>query len=77
VEVYFNRTDGGPVRSGHACGAYDAYFHVTGLDLLAAELRGRGADIIEGPEDRVYGAREFVVRDCNDLILAFGEGAEP
>jgi hypothetical protein len=30
-------------------------------------------DILEGPENRVYGQRELVVRDCNGLVLAFGE----
>ena len=40
---------------------------------LAEELRRRGADIIDGPEDRIYGQRELVVQDCNGLILAFAE----
>ena len=31
------------------------------------------AEILDGPEDRVYGQRELVVKDCNGLILAFGE----
>jgi catechol-2,3-dioxygenase len=29
--------------------------------------------IIDGSEARVYGQRELVVKDCNGLILAFGE----
>jgi uncharacterized glyoxalase superfamily protein PhnB len=73
IQVFFNRSDRSDVRTGRAEGAYDAYFRVTGLDTLAAELRARGADIIDGPEDRVYGQRELVVRDCNGLVLAFGE----
>jgi len=73
IQVFFNRSDQSDVRTGRAEGAYDAYFRVTGLDALAAELRARGADIIDGPEDRVYGQRELVVRDCNGLVLAFGE----
>jgi hypothetical protein len=36
-------------------------------------LRALGADILEGPEDRVYQQRELVIKDCNGLILAFGE----
>ncbi|HXJ37966.1 MAG TPA: hypothetical protein VNH18_01740 [Bryobacteraceae bacterium] len=40
---------------------------------MAEELRTRRADIIDGPEDRVYGQRELVVTDCNGLILCFGE----
>ena len=42
-------------------------------DSLTDELRARGADILDGPEARVYGQRELVVRDCSDFVLAFGE----
>jgi hypothetical protein len=73
IQVFFHRADGSPVRTGRAAGAYDAYLRVTGLDALADELRGRGADILDGPAQRSYGQRELVVRDCNGLILAFGE----
>jgi len=73
VQVFFNRTDQPGVRTGRADGAYDAYLRVRGIVALAKELRTRGADIIDGPEDRIYGQRELVVKDCNGLILAFGE----
>jgi catechol 2,3-dioxygenase-like lactoylglutathione lyase family enzyme len=73
VEVFFNRADVLEVRTGRAEGAYDAYLRVKGIDALAEELRGRSADILDGPENRVYGQRELVVRDCNGLVLAFGE----
>jgi predicted enzyme related to lactoylglutathione lyase len=56
-----------------AAGAYDAYIEITDLDALVTELRSRGAAIIEGPVDRVYGKRELVIEDCNGLRLAFGE----
>lgn len=75
VQVFFNRADEPAVRSARATGGYDAYLRVSGLDALAAELRGRGADIVDGPGDRIYGQRELVVRDCNGLILAFGEAS--
>src|SRR5712691_5608516 len=73
VQVFFNRADQPDVGTGRAQGAYDAYLRVTGIDALAEELRTRGADILDGPEDRTYGQRELVVTDCNGLILAFGE----
>jgi catechol 2,3-dioxygenase-like lactoylglutathione lyase family enzyme len=76
VQVFFNRADM-PVRRDRAVGAYDAYLRVSGLDALAVELRARGADIVDGPEDRIYGQRELVVRDCNGLVLAFGEASGP
>jgi catechol 2,3-dioxygenase-like lactoylglutathione lyase family enzyme len=73
VQLFFNRADQPDVRTGRVAGAPDAYLRVTGIDALAEELRRRGADILDGPEDRVYGQRELVVTDCNGLILAFGE----
>ena len=73
VQVFFNRADQSKVRTDRAQGAYDAYFRVTGIDALAEELRAGGAEILDGPEDRVYEQRELVIRDCNDLILCFGE----
>jgi catechol 2,3-dioxygenase-like lactoylglutathione lyase family enzyme len=73
VQVFFNRADGSSPRTGRAAGAYDAYLRVGGLEALAAELRARGADILDGPDMRSHGQRELVVRDCNGLILAFGE----
>ena len=73
VQIFFNLTDQSEVRTGRADGAYDAYFRVVGVDALAADLIERGANIIDGPEDRVYGQREMVIGDCNGLILAFGE----
>ena len=77
VRLHFNRAEQADVRAGRAEDAYDVYFHVTGVDALAAELRRRGADILDGPEDRVYEQRELIVRDCNGLILACGEDTRP
>ena len=73
VQVFFNRADRSNVRMVRAEDAPDLYLRITGIDALADELRARGADIIDGPEDRTYGQRELVVKDCNGLILCFGE----
>ena len=72
VELFFNRAES-EVHTGRAPGAYDTFFHIVGVDALAAELRERGADIVDGPHTQVYGQREVVVKDCNGLILCFGE----
>ena len=53
---------------------FDAYVWVDNIDALAAELRAKKADIIEGPIDRIYRMRELLVRDLNGYVLAFGEG---
>ena len=73
VRVFFNRAGQSDVRTGRAQGAYDAGFQIIGVDALTAELRTRGADILDGPETRVYEQRELVVKDCNGLLLCFAE----
>jgi catechol 2,3-dioxygenase-like lactoylglutathione lyase family enzyme len=73
IQVFFNRANEPDVRTGGADGGYNVYLRVRGIDALADELRRRKADILDGPEGRVYGQRELVVRDCNGLILCFGE----
>ena len=75
VQLFFNRAGDAEVRTGRAPGAYDAYFAVQGIDALAEEFRARGADILDGPDDRIYGQRELVIKDCNGLILAFAEAS--
>ena len=71
VQVFFGRGDA--AASAGPEDGYHAYCHVDGVDALAAELRARGATIVDGPEDRSYSQRELVVRDCNGFVLAFGE----
>jgi catechol 2,3-dioxygenase-like lactoylglutathione lyase family enzyme len=53
---------------------FDAYVYVSNVDQLAAELRAKKADIVEGPVDRIYDMRELLVRDCNGYVIAFGQG---
>jgi len=73
VQLFFNRADQPKGPRNRADGAYDAYVRVTGIDALAEEFRSSGADIVDGPDNRIYGQRELVVQDCNGLVLAFGE----
>lgn len=73
IQIFFNRaeTPNSPARRSED--APDVYLRVSGIEALAEELRARGAEIIDGPEDRSYGQRELVIQDCNGLILCLGE----
>jgi catechol 2,3-dioxygenase-like lactoylglutathione lyase family enzyme len=53
--------------------AWDAYFEVRGIDALHAELRGKGARIVRGPELLPYGMREIDVVDPDGYALCFAE----
>ena len=76
VSIHLNRADAATIPQVPDDGAYDAYFDVSDVDALAEDLHGRGADVLDGPEERVYGRRELVVRDCDGRILGFGEAAD-
>jgi predicted enzyme related to lactoylglutathione lyase len=73
VQLFLSRADEPQVERVQAASANDAYFNVDGVDALAAELQRNGADILDGPEDRVYRQRELIVRDCNGFVLTFAQ----
>jgi catechol 2,3-dioxygenase-like lactoylglutathione lyase family enzyme len=49
---------------------------VTDVDRLYAELSGRGAKLINRPEDRDYGMRDFDVVDADGNQVTFGMGTD-
>jgi catechol 2,3-dioxygenase-like lactoylglutathione lyase family enzyme len=51
--------------------ALDAYIWVSDVDALHAELREKGAKIVEGPVLRFYKCYELVVEDLNGFCLVF------
>ena len=51
--------------------ALDAYIWVSDVDGLFAELKEKGAKILEGPILRFYGCYELVVEDSNGFVLVF------
>jgi catechol 2,3-dioxygenase-like lactoylglutathione lyase family enzyme len=53
-------------------GRIDVYFWVNDADALHRELTGKGADVVCAPDDQPYGMREFLVRDPDGHMLAFG-----
>ena len=53
-------------------GRIDVYFWVEDADALHGELRDKGADVIGEPETQPYGMREFLIRDPDGHVLAFG-----
>jgi uncharacterized glyoxalase superfamily protein PhnB len=54
----------------------DAYLIVDNVDALYAEYAGRGVDVTRTLGDTPWGSREFVVKDCDGRLLAFGASAE-
>ncbi len=50
----------------------DAYIFVDDADALYAEYAGRGVEFTRGLGDTPWHCREFVVKDCEGRLLAFG-----
>ena len=74
VEIQFGKTDTGATASPNCTRSklgLDAYIWVNDLDTLFAELKDRGAKILETPVLRIYKCYEMVVEDNFGYRLAF------
>jgi uncharacterized glyoxalase superfamily protein PhnB len=54
----------------------DAYLFVESADALYAEYLARGVEFTRALGDTEWGSREFVVKDCDGRLLAFGADEE-
>jgi predicted enzyme related to lactoylglutathione lyase len=75
VEIHFGKADTRTAASPNIRrreGSVDAYIWVNDLDLLYAELKERGAQIVEPPATQVYKCYEFVIEDRFGYRLVFG-----
>ena len=50
----------------------DAYLFVEDADSLYAEYAARGVEFVRGVGNMPWNSREFVVKDCDGRLLAFG-----
>jgi uncharacterized glyoxalase superfamily protein PhnB len=50
----------------------DAYLLVEDADALYVEYAGRGVEFTRGLANTAWHTREFVVKDCDGRLLAFG-----
>jgi catechol 2,3-dioxygenase-like lactoylglutathione lyase family enzyme len=74
VVIQFGRVDDGEVIAPNRKRreeALDAYVWVDDVDALHAELKAKGAKILEGPVLRFYKCYELVVEDLNGYVLVF------
>lgn len=50
----------------------DAYLHVADADVLHAEFAAKGVEFARALANTPWNCREFVVKDCDGRLLAFG-----
>lgn len=51
----------------------DAYLFIEDADALHAEYAARGVEFARGLANMPWSTREFVVKDCDGRLLAFGQ----
>lgn len=54
----------------------DAYLHIEHADALYAEYAARGVEFTRELGNMPWKCREFVVKDCDGRLLAFGSDVE-
>jgi len=67
-EVMFNQ--GGQASDRHRR-EVDLYLETDNIDELYEALKDR-VDVVEKPNDKFYGMREFIIRDLNRFWVTFG-----
>ena len=74
--IHFGRSDNGETKNNEMVrkgSRLDVYILISDVVALYDELKERGANIVEGPIERVYGRTEITVVDENGFHLVFGE----
>lgn len=56
-------------------GTWDAFFWVSDVNALSAELSSKGVTIVYPVTIQPYGMKEFAIRDVDGHVLGFGETA--
>lgn len=74
-EIHFGKADADLIKTNsefRKIGS-DVYIWVPEIDTFFEEVKSKDAEIVEGIVKRIYGSREFVVRDCNGFHITFGD----
>lgn len=73
--IHFRLADPPPPHADkYADELLDAYLFVEDVDALYAEYAARGVEFTRVLGDTPWQAREFVLKDCDGRLLAFGAG---
>lgn len=51
----------------------DFIIWVPEIDLFYEEVKAKNAEIVEDIVTRIYGSREFVIKDCNGFKITIGD----
>ena len=74
--IHFGKSDGPKVQSSNVPlrqVGFDLYFWVSDVVELFEEFSSNEVEILEAPTIRVYGNKEFSIKDINGFKLVFGQ----
>lgn len=74
-QIHFGKADSDIIKTNAQFRAIstDLILWVPEIDLFFAEVTACNADIVEGIVTRVYGSREFIIRDCDGHTILVGD----
>ena len=74
-QIHFGKADGDDIKTNEQFRkiGYDFVIWVPEIEEFYEEVKLRKATITEGIVKRVYGSREFVIRDCDGHRILVGD----
>ena len=74
-QVHFGKADNEPANPNNRFRkiSTDFIIWVPEIDKFYEEVTSKGAEVTEGIIMRIYGSREFVIRDCNGFKITVGD----
>lgn len=74
-QIHFGKADSGTYQTNADFRKINTDFiiWVPEIDQFFEEVSAKNAEIVEGMVTRVYGSREFVIKDCNGYRITIGD----
>lgn len=74
-QVHFAKSDteSFPINEQFRKISADLIIWVPEIDLFFEEVKSKNAEIVEGIVQRVYGSREFIIKDCDGHKILVGD----
>lgn len=75
-QIHFGKADNDDTirkNSEYKKGCTDLVLWVPEIDAFFEELKSKNAIIFQKITTRVYGSREFIVKDCNGFLITIGD----
>lgn len=74
-QLHFAKADADdfPINEQYRKASADLIIWVPQIDLFYEEVQAKNAEIVEGIVQRVYGSREFIIKDCDGHKILVGD----